>query len=79
MVVAKPFIGVYLCQHFYEFLFGVVDGAQELIVELEDLHPVAIGIPLVIVGDMLVQAFLQMPQLSQHLAVNGLADPPRDS
>ena len=51
VILTEALVGVYLGQRLYEFLFGVVDGAQELIVKLEDLYPVAVGVPLVVGGD----------------------------
>ena len=75
VVLAEPLIGVDFGQHLYEFLFRVVDGAQQLVVELQNLHPVAVSVPFVVGVDVLIQAGFQPHQLAQDFTVNGLADP----
>ena len=73
VVLAEPLIGVDLGQHLNKFLFGVVDGAQELIVKLQNLHPVAVRVPLVIGGDVLIQFLFN--GRDPHRLSNGLCQP----
>ena len=69
---AVSLVAVDIGQGLKEFLPGVGDFANQLIVEPQDTPPVLIGVVLLVSVDVVAQGLFQPIQTGNHLAVKGL-------